>query len=674
MISAERSRSSLTCLSRRIHEIISGECCLQLKDYVCSHSYFKFSDALRWKSQSGELKLRVEASLAGGCTCKSNVRSMVKRIANNTSSLFMTLKSWEPANLRAVFSALAVWLAVSLGSQSLAGGLEQRGETSTDRQQIKGTPRITATPQRVKITGSAAGTDIAWNTGNGSTGFIFVTANGGPPVLVAKGDYGSRVVSRIETGTNVFELCGDAERKSLLATVRVTGVAEREVRAHAALWRNQLRWLLIGVLVVVLYVAVYLSATGPVRSKFPVEPTTSPYPLHVARNLLLGLAVFICVDGMVFHTRLYTSILAPDSYAGRIAVMTRAEKQRRSSGLKEVLVLGDSRMAEGFSAAVADKLSSVAGLKFVNLAEPASSVNIWPYMLREVDPTTRRYWAIVVPYGIGYEPNNADNLRISMAAPLLRYEDCFHFASGFQQWSGRFRAFTACILRGSAFQSDVVDLLEHPIARIRSIQLEPQRVRSRYAYKGRDTDIVGTSYDPSTGEVSFPPQLNEAQRETIRDSLVQPSQSETQRFLKMQRNGIEQILKRYSGSPTEIVLTPIPRGPFAGLPGASMAFHAAFPSVMIPKGAYSLPEQTFSFLEKPEYYFDGYHLNARGRQRFTEILVAELVGRLRSANSPADRGSESKAVAGRFPLGTYDPNTRTHSEAGMTMKLLRGTN
>jgi hypothetical protein len=261
-----------------------------------------------------------------------------------------------------------------------------------------------------------------------------------------------------------------------------------------------------------------------------------------------------------------------------------------------------------------------------------------------------------------------------MAAPLLRYQDCFNFASGFQQWSGRFRAFTACILRGSAFQSDVVDLLEHPIARIRSIQLEPQRVRSRSAYKGRDSDIVGTSYDPSTGQVTFPPQLTEAQREAVRDSLVQPSQSETQRFLKMQRDGIQQILNRYSASPTEIVLTPIPRGPFAGLPGASMTFHAAFPTVMMQKTVSSLPEQTFNFLEKPEYYFDGYHLNARGRQRFTETLVAEIVGRLRSADLPAERSSKSKALAGQFLLGTYSPNARIRGEGGNTMTFIPGTN
>jgi hypothetical protein len=33
------------------------------------------------------------------------------------------------------------------------------------------------------------------------------------------------------------------------------------------------------------------------------------------------------------------------------------------------------------------------------------------------------------------------------------------------------------------------------------------------------------------------------------------------------------------------------------------------------------------FLEKPEYYSDAYHLNAKGWARFTETLVTEIVGR-----------------------------------------------
>jgi hypothetical protein len=572
---------------------------------------------------------------------------MIERLTGNSPSLFATVRRWIAANLSSIFIGMAICVFVFLGSPSIAENTKQesgRGIGAT------GTAGLTATPERVKVRDVPASTEIAWNTGDGSMGFVFVTVNGRPPVLVAKGKQGSRVISWIRKGNYVFELYGDAERRTLLATVNVSGItAEPETPSQRGGWSHtQLRWLLVAALITVLYAGLYMISAGPVRTKFPLEPATSPQALHVARNLMLGLAAFICVDGVVFHTRLYTSILAPESYAGRITAITQAEKDRASSGLKEVLVLGDSRMAEGFSAPVADKLSSIDGFKFVNLAEPAAAVNIWDYMLREVDPTRRRYWAIVVPYGIGFEPNSADHLRISMAAPLLRYGDCFNFACAFQRWSGRFRAFTACILRGSAFQSDVVDFLEHPIARIRSLQAGPKRLQSRNLYKGRDYDIVGTSYDPKTGQVTFPSRLSEAQRDAVRDSLAKPSQSETQDFLRMQRDGIQKILNRYSVSPTEIVLTPVPRGPFAGLPGASMTFHAVFPTVTTGKSVFSLPEQTFDFLEKPEYYFDGYHLNAKGRQRFTETLVTELIGRLRSANSDGGVRSNVSAATGRF--------------------------
>ncbi len=214
-------------------------------------------------------------------------------------------------------------------------------------------PRITATPERVKVGGDSGSSDIAWNTGNGSNGFVFVTANSRPPVLLATGNEGSRVISWIRRGNYVFELYGDAERRTLLATVTVTGIAtDLETPSQGTVSHSQLRWLLFAALLAVLYAALYLSSTGPVRTKFPLEPTTSLHPLHVARNLLIGLATFICLDGVVFHTSVYTSILAPDSYAGRMAAITRAERNRVSSGLKEVLVLGDSRMAEGFSPAL----------------------------------------------------------------------------------------------------------------------------------------------------------------------------------------------------------------------------------------------------------------------------------------------------------------------------------
>jgi hypothetical protein len=449
---------------------------------------------------------------------------------------------------------------------------------------------------------------------------------------------------------------GDQNKWIFPAIVGVTGIANAGTAQQALLFREKaVRWLLVFVLFGVVYVAVYLSSTGKLRTTFPTEPTSSPRPLHVTRNLLLGIVAFVCLDGLVFHTALYVSILAPDSYAGRLEVLTRAEKQRPASGLKEVLVLGDSRMAEGFSTVGANELGSPAGFKFVNLTEPASTVSSWYYMLREVDPTARRYSAIVIPYAVGYEPSTADVLRISMAAPLLRYGDCFNFACAFQRWTGRFRAFTACILRGSAYQSDVSDLLEHPITRVKSVQQEAERLRSRDVYTGRDYDLVGTSYDPTTGQVTFAPKLTEAQKQVIRKSLIRPTPSDTEYSLKLQREWIPRILDRYSNSSTAIVLTAVPRGPFAELPGFSKAYGSILPSSVVQRTTLSLPEETFDFLEKPEYFFDLFHLNSKGRKQFTETLVSQLVGRLGLAELDPTFNANGQVVA-RRPCGWNEAN------------------
>jgi len=196
------------------------------------------------------------------------------------------------------------------------------------------------------------------------------------------------------------------------------------------------------------------------------------------------------------------------------------------------------------------------------------------------------------------------------------------------------------ILRGSAYQDDVVDLLAHPIARIKNVR-QADKPHSRSEYKGRDYDLVGTSYDASTGQVTFAPKLTEAQRLGFRKSLIQPSQSDTEYSLKLQRDWIPRIVDRYSDSPTEIVLTALPRGPFLKLGGLSKGYDSVLPTSVIKKTSFSLPGHTFEFLEKPEYYFDAFHLNAKGRQKFTETLVSEVLGRLRSADSKPQRNSGS---------------------------------
>jgi len=250
----------------------------------------------------------------------------------------------------------------------MLGGASEQVAAVTEGTKGSGASVITARPDSVTLTDGSGSTEIQWDTGNGSIGFVFVTGTDRKPVLFATGPKGSQVAPWIHSGKYVFELYGDEDRRTLLANVIVTGNAETEAAPQAMLWRGRVRWLLLLVLLAISYFAVYLSSTGTLRTTFPTEPTTSPGRLHVARNLLLGVAAFLCVDGAIFHSGLYVSILAPNSYAGRIAEITKAEEQRDSSGLKEVLVLGDSRIAEGFSSTLADELGSPSGLKFVSLA------------------------------------------------------------------------------------------------------------------------------------------------------------------------------------------------------------------------------------------------------------------------------------------------------------------
>jgi hypothetical protein len=534
-------------------------------------------------------------------------------------------------SIRLIIIVLLACIAVYSGTAPSLKAASPQNASGGSLKTSSGKPFMTAKPEHVPVTHEDGSTEIQWDTGNGSPGFVFVTEDGGKPVLFANGPRGTRIAPWIGKHHYNFELYGDAQRQVFLAKVIVSGspVAEPSGVSRQVI----VRWALILALAAVLYFVVYFSSTGALRTTFPTEPTQSTQPVRVGRNLFLGLFAFVCVDAMIFHSGLYVSILAPASYAGRVAEITRAEKDRAPSGLKEVLVLGDSRIAEGFSAALANELGSSAGLKFVSLAEPAASANTWYYMMREVDPTARRYWAIVIPYGLGYEPTSADALRISMTAPLLRYSDCFNFASGFQRWSGRCRAFTACILRGSAYQDDVVAFLEHPIERIRTLQRAHTAMHAREVYKGRDYDLVGTTYNVATGQVAFAAKLTEAQRLAFRKSLLQPSQSDTAYSIKLQREWIPRIMNRYSNSPTAIVLTPVPRGPFVELPGFSPGYDSVLPTSVIQKSTFSLPGRTFDFLEKPVYYFDAFHLNAKGRQRFTETLVSELMGHVRSADS-----------------------------------------
>src|SRR5689334_1247789 len=219
---------------------------------------------------------------------------------------------------RSIIAAVAVCLVVysAIASPLWAARLQDASGNNSDR--VPRLPVITAKPDRVTLIDGIGSTEIQWDTANGRIGFVFVTEEGKTPVLFARGARGQHVAAWIRKSRYRFELYGDDQRQTLLAKVTVSGSTQGAPSEHTRSWQGIARWALIVGLTAILYFAVYLSSAGPVRTKFPTEPATSTRPLHVRRNLLVGIAAFICLDGVLFHTGLYVSILAPRSYAGRV--------------------------------------------------------------------------------------------------------------------------------------------------------------------------------------------------------------------------------------------------------------------------------------------------------------------------------------------------------------------
>ena len=379
---------------------------------------------------------------------------------------------------------------------------------------------------------------------------------------------------------------------------------------------------------ITLYAVPNFSKPGPEPLDHP------PCKTHFGRNALIAVIAFFLFDAAVFHSGLYNLIIAPTSAAGTVVLQVEQESQRKPSQEKEILVLGDSRLYQGFSPKLADQLTFGKGFKFISVTLQASGPRLWFFLLREIDPSTRRYYAIVIPRvfdGLHALGNVADKPRdIPMAAPLLRYTDAYSFSSSFREQADQYRAFIACLLRGSAFQLDFFDLLQHPAKRRKSAREHAAIMQARYEYVGKPDDVVGLSYDPARKRLSFPPDLPLPQRDAIEQSLLPLQQGRNQP--QPRRDWTDKILRRYANSPTLLISLPLPRGPLGPLARPTGYSQTVAEELMSKRRAVVLEDGLFNFIEAPEFFFDGFHPNARGRQKITECLVNELLERL---DSPA---------------------------------------
>lgn len=345
-----------------------------------------------------------------------------------------------------------------------------------------------------------------------------------------------------------------------------------------------------------------------------------PVAVFVSAILLL-----LATEFLLFRGAFYRSLLEPDSYAGYVELLLAA--QHKLSPAPIVLVLGDSRIGEGFSAKTANQSESRAGVAFANGAVPGSTPRSWFYILRELDPDASRYAAIVLAVDDYRDEDGtwswADYpIDLPIVIACLRFEDTFAFAGSFHQTLERFHALRGALLKGFVYKDDVQAFLADPRARLRKVaNYRAHAAEWDYEYQGRAESLAGLSVDWATRTIQFPPGLTPAQRDELSTAILRATTGQAGDKYRYRKYWLARILERYRSSATRIIFARVPRlpvhplEPARNLPSAIRELAASNPSSLL------LDENAFSALERPEEFFDSLHLNAHGRAVFSRELA-----------------------------------------------------
>jgi len=350
---------------------------------------------------------------------------------------------------------------------------------------------------------------------------------------------------------------------------------------------------------------------------------------RIALTLLVACLGMFGLDALLFRTRLYTSILEPDSSAGLLElVLWREKAAQRTTGDNLVVTLGNSRM--GYSPKGVDQRPRQTGYAVRTAGVAGSDARTWYYELRDLDPTARCYRAVAIGVDDFDDEDSAfnpdDDIRaLHYCIARLRLGDVIEFAQSFHSREIQWEAFRGALLKGIALQSDIQAFLSHPLKRIEYVNLcHSGWPEWTYNYVESSRNMEGLQVDWSTMKATFPAGMTQEQRATVLNYLLRSVEPQTGRAARFLSAWLGRIADRYRDSRTKLIFFRLPRGPMLRpdnlLKKRSSTIRdlASRPNVVLAN------EHLFDTLEHPEFFKDALHLNRDGVDRFSAMLADEV--------------------------------------------------
>jgi len=358
---------------------------------------------------------------------------------------------------------------------------------------------------------------------------------------------------------------------------------------------------------------------------------------RIGLTVLVACVGVFCMDALLFRTHLYRSILEPESSAGLLGlILWREHRAQRTAGDNLVVVLGNSRM--GYAPKGVDLRPRQTGYVLRVAGVAGSNAPTWYYTLRDLDPSARRYRAVVI--GLDdyddedrtYEPDD-DLTAMHYVIPLLRLTDVWDFSQSFHSPKYRWEAFRGSLLKGITYQADLQAFLSHPFKRIAYVRLCHRGWPDwTYDYVETDKNMVGLRVDWSTLTATYPPGMDPIQRETVRNEMLYSPAPQTGRLAQFRRKWLGRIADRYRNSRTKLIFLRLPRGPLVRPASLVKKQSSSIRELVARPNVILMDEHYFDSLEHPELFKDAVHLNREGVARFSAMLadeVARILGPLK---------------------------------------------
>lgn len=351
--------------------------------------------------------------------------------------------------------------------------------------------------------------------------------------------------------------------------------------------------------------------------------------MQVFSRLSLALLFFLGTDAAIFRSGFYARYLEPDSSAGMMQLTLLRARQHQSNWKEPiVLTMGDSRM--NYSPKLANEYAAQMGYKFRLSHGSVAGTNprVWHYLLREIDPTARRYTAIVFPVN-DYDDEDTFidftdyPIDVNYLSLLLRYTDLPEYPLSYTTPKYALEAWKACLLKGASLQPDLFAFFNAPQKRLKTASLTRDWwPKGSYDFLESEKTVTGLSVNWATRAVTYPPGADEAFKEAVATVLLRPNAPQTGKYGAYRRHWYEQIFRRYSGSPTRFIFVKLPRGPVLRPPVPTLSHSirdfASKPSVILGD------EHRAEVLEKPELFHDVLHMNRAGSTQYGRMLADDL--------------------------------------------------